>query len=329
MTSSISAMNSTIITELDILRRIAVTETAGVFKARAYATAIKAIQAWPPIRTAADVPPAAKGDGIGKEIRVKIHKILENGSLDIDPATRARATALEAFQGIYGVGPKKAEQLIDAGYTTIAELRTAAAANPKLFNKNQHIGLRYYEDLQLRIPRAEMDAHATLLMAHRPPALEGIIVGSYRRGAANSGDIDMLIRTMDPAEDAAAHLRSYVAILQTRGYIKEVLAHGDHKCLAISQLPGAPARRLDLLVTPPAEFPYAVLYFTGCDTFNVAMRAHALTRGFTLNEHALTQVSTGKPVGGARREADIFAALRLAWKEPHERTGADAVVSLT
>jgi DNA polymerase IV len=326
MTSS--AMNSTIIAELDILRRLAVTETAGVFKARAYATAIKAIQAWPPVCRVADVPPAAKGDGIGKEVRIKIHKILENGSLDIDPAVRARAVTLEAFQGIYGVGPKKAEQLIDAGYTSIAELRAVVATNPKFFNKNQQIGLRYYEDLQLRIPRAEMDAHATLLMAHRPPALEGIIVGSYRRGAANSGDIDMLIRTMDPAEDAAAHLRDYVTILTARGYIKEVLAHGDHKCLAISQLPGAPARRLDLLVTPPAEFPYAVLYFTGCDTFNVAMRAHALTRGFTLNEHALTQVSTGKTVGGARREADIFAALRLAWKEPHERTGADAVVTL-
>ena len=239
---------------------------------------------------------------------------------------RARATALEAFQGIYGVGPKKAEQLIDDGYTSIAELRAATAASPKLFNRNQHIGLRYYEDLQLRIPRDEMDTHATLLMAHRPPALEGIIVGSYRRGAANSGDIDMLIRTMDSTADAAAHLRDYVAILTARGYIKEVLAHGDHKCLAISQLPGAPARRLDLLVTPPAEFRFAVLYFTGCDTFNVAVRAHALTRGFTLNEHALTQVSTGKAVGGIKAERDIFSALRLAWKEPHERTGPDAVV---
>jgi DNA polymerase/3'-5' exonuclease PolX len=321
-------MNTTIIAELDILRRLAVTETAGIFKARAYATAIKAIQAWPPICASADLPPATKGDGIGKEIRVKIHKIIETGSLDIDPAIRARATALEAIQGIYGVGPKKAEQLIDAGYTTIAALRAAVTTNPKLFNKNQHIGLRYYEDLQLRIPRDEMDAHAALLMAHRPPALEGVIVGSYRRGAANSGDIDMLIRTMDSATDAAAHLRDYVAILTSRGYIKEVLAHGDHKCLAISQIPGAPARRLDLLVTPPAEFPFAVLYFTGCDTFNVAMRAHALTRGFTLNEHALTQVSTKKTVGGVRNEADIFAALRLVWKEPTQRTGPGAVVAL-
>lgn len=320
----------TIVAELDILRRIAVTESAGVFKARAYANAIKAIQAWPtPIYGVADVPAAAKGDGIGKEIRIKILRIIEEGCLDIPEADRARATALEAFQGIYGVGPKKAEQLIDAGYTTIAEIRAAQAANPKFLNKNQQIGLRYYDELQLRIPRAEMDAHAATLMAHKPAALEGVIVGSYRRGAANSGDIDMLIRTANPAVDAGAALSDFVAALRTAGYIREVLAHGDHKCLAISQLPSQPARRLDLLVTPPAEFPFAVFYFTGCDTFNVQVRSHALELGFTLNEHALTHIASGKPVGGIKMERDIFTALKLVWREPHERTGPDAVVSVT
>lgn len=333
-------LKTKIISELDILRRIAVTESAGVFKARAYASAIKAIQAWPaPVYSAADVPPAAKGDGIGKEIRIKIARIIEEGSLDIPEADRARATALEAFQGIYGVGPKKAEQLIAAGYTTIAQIRAAQAANPKFLNKNQQIGLRYYDDLQLRIPRAEMDAHAATLMAHKPAALEGVIVGSYRRGAANSGDIDMLIRTADPAVDAGAALSDFVSALRAAGYIREVLAHGDHKCLAISQLAGSavsagaatakPARRLDLLVTPPAEFPFAVFYFTGCDTFNVRVRSHALELGFTLNEHALTHIASGKPVGGIKTERDIFTALKLVWREPHERTGPDAVVSVT
>lgn len=320
----------TIISELDILRRIAVTESAGVFKARAYANAIKAIQAWAaPVYCVADVPAATKGDGIGKEIRIKILRIIEEGCLDIPEADRARATALEAFQGIYGVGPKKAEQLIDAGYTTIAQIRAAQAANPKLLNKNQQIGLRYYDDLQLRIPRTEMDSHAAILMAHKPAALEGVIVGSYRRGAANSGDIDMLIRTADPAVDAGAALSDFVTALRAAGYIREVLAQGDHKCLAISQLSGAAARRLDLLVTPPAEFPFAVFYFTGCDTFNVSVRQKALDLGFTLNEHALTHVASGKPVGGIKTERDIFAALKLVWREPHERTGPDAVVSVT
>lgn len=311
--------------ELDILRRISTTETAGVFKARSYAAAIKAIEALPTLETAADLPPPKKGDGLGAEIRKKIAHILEHGSLDIPADVRTSATALEAFQNIYGVGPKKAQDLIAAGYTTVAQLRVAAAANPKLLNKNQQVGLRYYDDLLTRIPRAEMDRHAATLMDAKPAVLEGIIVGSYRRGASNSGDIDMLIRTATSSVDAGAALATFVATLKASGYIREVLAQGPHKCLAISQLPGAPARRLDLLVTPPEEFPFAVFYFTGCDTFNVAVRSHALERGFTLNEHALTQVSTGKPVGGIRSERDIFTVLKLQWREPHERTGPDAV----
>jgi DNA polymerase/3'-5' exonuclease PolX len=173
-----------------------------------------------------------------------------------------------------------------------------------------------------------MDAHAAQLMAAKPAALEGVIVGSYRRGRPDSGDIDMLIRTTDAAVDAGKALADYVKQLRGTGYIKEVLAIGEHKCLAISQLPGEKARRLDLLVTPPEEFPFAVLYFTGSDGFNVRMRQLALERGFTLNEHALTHVKTGKTVGGIKAEADIFAALKMEWREPVDRTGPEAVVQI-
>jgi len=120
--------NSKIIAELRVLERLAATETAGTFKARAYASAIKTIGTWPPILSVADVPPAAKGDGIGKEIRVKIGKIVEHGFLDIDPEARMRASCFEIFQGIYGVGPKKAEELIDAGYRSIADVRAASSS---------------------------------------------------------------------------------------------------------------------------------------------------------------------------------------------------------
>ena len=314
-----------IISELETLRKLAATETAGTFKVRSYAAAIKALQALPyPIVTLADLPAPAAGDGLGAKIREKIATILTEGSLPISPEARARATALAAFQQIYGVGPKKAEQLVAAGYTTIAGLR---AANPDLLNRNQHTGLRYYEALLTRIPRTEMDAHAALLLARKPAALEGTIVGSYRRGRPDSGDIDMLLCSTG---DAAAALAAYVTALQSAGYVREVLAHGDHKCLAIAALPGSTAtpRRLDLLVTPPAEYPFAVFYFTGSDTFNVAVRSHALSKGFTLNEHALTALKSGRTVMGIKTERDIFTALRIAWREPHERTGPDQVVKV-
>jgi DNA polymerase/3'-5' exonuclease PolX len=315
-----------IIAELETLRKLAATETAGTFKVRSYVAAIKALQALPhPVTAITDLPPPTAGDGLGAKIREKIATILTTGSLPITAEARARATALAAFQQIYGVGPKKAEQLVAAGYTTIPALRTATAANPDLLNRNQHTGLRYYEALLTRIPRTEMDAHAALLLSHKPAALEGTIVGSYRRGRPDSGDIDMLLCSTG---DAAAALTAYVTALQSAGYIREVLAHGDHKCLAIAALPGGTPRRLDLLVTPPAEYPFAVFYFTGSDTFNVAVRSHALTCGFTLNEHALTALKSGRTVTGIKTERDIFTALRIAWREPHERTGAEAFATV-
>jgi DNA polymerase (family 10) len=84
---------------------------------------------------------------------------------------------------------------------------------------------------------------------------------------------------------------------------------------------------LDLLVTPPAEFPFAVLYFTGSDTINVRMRQLALEKGYTLNEHALTKVKTSETVTGLKTERDIFDFLKMEWREPEERTGADALVA--
>jgi DNA polymerase IV len=318
-------MNSLIIKELDVLRRTSASEDAGVFKSRQYASAIKTIKAInSEIKTLADVP-TGKGTGIGKKIQEKISEILATGALA--SADRARtfkgADALEAFQKIYGVGPKKAADLVAAGYTTIETLAAAAAVEPKLLNKNQRIGLLYYADLQERIPRSEMEAHEAVLMGHKPDDLQGVIVGSYRRGRPDSGDIDMMICQRGTGFST---LESYVEDLRDIGYLKEVLALGEHKCLAISQLPGKPARRLDLLITPPNSFAASILYFTGSDGFNIAMRQVAKDKGWTLNEHGLFRTATGVQVSGLRDERDIFTGLRLQWKEPHERTGAEAVI---
>ncbi len=321
-----------ILADLDVLRRTSSTEPAGVFKARSYEAAMKFLKELPkPITSLEDLPPYKKGDGLTGKLREKVVEKITTGLMAEAEKARAERNpdAIESFMNIYGVGPKKALDLIQAGYRSIADLRAAAAANPKLLNKNQQVGLRYYDDLLQRIPRAEMDAHASTLMGAKPSALEGVIVGSYRRGRPDSGDIDMLIRTTDAAVDAGKALAEYVKTLKAAGYIKEVLAQGEHKCLAICQMPGASAaRRLDLLVTPPAEFPFAVLYFTGSDNFNVRMRQLALERGYTLNEHALTELKTKSPVLGLKTERDIFAFLKMEWREPVERTGADAVITL-
>jgi DNA polymerase beta len=194
--------------------------------------------------------------------------------------------------------------------------------------KTQKLGLQYYEDIQKRIPRTEMKAHEDLLLGELPQGMKGTIVGSYRRGAETSGDIDMLI-TMDVGQDERTRaFHAYVKGLRDKGYIVEELSKGDQKHLSIVRLaPDATARRLDLLVIPVEQFPYALLYFTGSSDFNVGFRRHALKQGYTLNEHEMKpkEKSNAKDVPSVKTEEDVFAFLGLEYKEPKERTGASAV----
>ena len=86
------------------------------------------------------------------------------------------------------------------------------------------------------------------------------------------------------------------------------------------------ARRLDIKVYPADQFPFAVLYFTGSDYFNRSMRLYCHKRGLSLSDHGLTHVIRHRREAiheGAsvpcRSERDIFDAIGLPYRMPHER----------
>ena len=71
--------------------------------------------------------------------------------------------------------------------------------------------------------------------------------------------------------------------------------------------PPVPAfRRIDIRLIPIDQYYFGILYFTGSDLFNKQMRAHALDKGFTLNEYCI------RPVGatGLCVCADIFLSIQ-------------------
>lgn len=322
----------TIIDSLEILRK---RDTANkeVFSARAYAKVIAQLKTHDkPITSYEDV----KGiKGIGAKMEAKIKEILETGVLQ--SAQKAKELynidALEALQNIYGVGPAAATALVKAGITSIEQLRESIKENPKLLNDKQKIGLKYYEDLLERIPRNEMIEHHKIIQDLKPDTMvdyEIEIVGSYRREAITSGDIDVLIRVPSNVNSKTAkkNLALYVKALENAGYIKEILALGEHKCMAISKT-DIVARRLDLLMTPDEEYAYALLYFTGSDRFNVAFRQYALDRGYSLNEHTLTRVREGvKEVPYMESEKDIFKFIGLRYIEPSKRIDGKQIISV-
>lgn len=321
-----------IIEALDVLRKKE-TQEKNVFKARAYAKVISELRAYErPIREMSDI---ANMPGVGARIRDKIQEILQTGQLKAAEVVKADVTVniREALLKIYGVGPVKAAALIkDHSIRSIAHLRELYASDPSILNDKQAVGLKYYEDVNARIPRTEMETHKMLLMkairaSH--PEFVAEIVGSYRRGASDSGDIDMLVTLPDTVSEShkKTAFNRLVEHLTLDGYVVEALAKGPSKFMGICRLheENSAGRRLDILMTGAQEYPYAVLYFTGSDKFNMAMRKYALGRGYTMNEHAMKPTAGAVAPPAMRTEADIFEFLGLEYVSPEHRSDGKAL----
>lgn len=298
-----------------------------IYKARAYAKVIAQIKSLPgPIHGMEDLEGV---EGIGEKIRAKIVEILETGKLEAaEKIKEERAIEVtDNLMQIYGVGPVKAKELVEKhNIRSFTDLTKSIQEKPSLLNDKQKIGLKYVKDLQLRIPRSEMDQHNVLLKREIRQAHNGFVyemVGSYRRGANDSGDIDVLM-TLPSNVATAEGAKSFKKLcdkLVSIGYITDVLALGDKKCMGVCRLSqDSPARRIDLLVTHQEEYPFAVLYFTGSDKFNIAMRKHALEQGYTMNEHGLKKVKEDVAnIPTMKDEHDIFTFLKYPYVAPTER----------
>ncbi|GAA6048993.1 hypothetical protein JCM3770_005430 [Rhodotorula araucariae] len=280
--------------------------------------------------------------GIGPKMARKIieinrtgtHRRLSKFETDADKAHKL-------FSGIYGVSSATAQDLYAAGARSIADLRREPARFG--FTKAASmIGLEYYEDLLDRIPRAEMTElyEAVRAIAREiDPKLVVECMGSYRRGADSSGDIDLLV-TRDPA-DGKTHegmVRRLWRRLRKAGIAQYELSTPegwddlDAKINGLCKLPreGAKMRRIDVLGVPWDEMPAAMIYFTGNDHFNRSLRLKARRHGYRLNQRGLykdvsrdprsgDKLTEGVRVKGIESERDIFRVLKVQWCRPEER----------
>ena len=254
--------------------------------------------------------------GIGKSIQEKLEIFTKTGTLPIieeEKALLQKYRAMEVFTDIYGVGEKKAEELINEEIYTIEELKK----HQSLLNDKQKIGLAYYHDILKRIPRKEINVYDKIFREIYGENME--IVGSYRRNKPDSGDIAVILTgTSDEYID-------FIDTLIDRKIILEVLSRGPTKCLVIAKLPRHKiARRVDFLFSPATSYAFALLYFTGSKEFNTNMRERALRMGYTLNEHGFSKMEGRKK--GAKidkvfpSEDAIFEFLQMKYKAPNERT---------
>jgi DNA ligase (NAD+) len=324
---NIKRLNETY-TELMLILAYIMRHNKDFMRARAYNNAHETISTFVGDITS---PEQLKGKkGIGNAIYQKLIDYNETGTLSVIERNKdvlEKKKTVDVFSDIYGVGEKKAEELADKGIKSITELEKR---KDELLNDKQKIGLKYYNDILQRIPRDEIvDFEKQIASSFPTDDTDGRyeIVGSYRRGLSNSGDIDIIITSKNPNI-----FKTFIDSLIDKNIIIEVLSRGKTKCLVIAKLPyNQYARRVDFLYASPDEFAFSILYFTGSKGFNTTMRERALNMGYTLNEHGFSKMENRKKGDKLEQhfptEKSIFEFLKMDYKLPTERIDSTAVVA--
>jgi len=289
------------------------------FKVKAYEKVIEAIELLDKdIETLEDIKSIK---GVGKKIEDKLIEFLNTGNItEADNALNDPRYILgNKLKSIYGVGPAKINDLM-AKIKDFDELKE----HPELLNEKQKIGLKYYDDMNLRIPITEGRKHFKIVdkilkSLDKDKDIEFEFVGSYRRKNKDMGDIDILIKNKQ-----GLVLKDIIKQLEGSGYIIEKLALGNNKFMGLCKLsPELPARRIDILIADPSHYYFALLYFTGSYSFNIYMRKIALKKGLSLSEYGFKDISNSKIIIDTsdiiHSEEDIFKYLEMTYVEPSKR----------
>ena len=318
-------LNENLIDLLDELAKFMV-KRGEPFRARAYQKAQESIITHPNEINPTNYQQLISLPGVGETIVKKIREYIQSGTLRL--LERERADPKNIFSDIYGIGPKKAADLVNKGITSIQQLRDK---QDDLLNNVQKIGLTHYEDVLKRIPRKEVEEYngvfEKLFDEIKESDSQFEIVGSFRRGAKTSGDIDIIVTSENKNV-----FKNFIDKLLEEKIIVELLSRGNTKSLVVTKLPSSDTvRRVDFMYTSKEEYPFAILYFTGSKIFNTVMRGRALTMGYSLNEHGLYKMD-GKKKGAKLdkifdNEKEVFDFLKMEYKEPNQRIDGRSVVS--
>ncbi|KAJ1413567.1 hypothetical protein B484DRAFT_352832 [Ochromonadaceae sp. CCMP2298] len=294
---------------------------------------------------------------VGDKMRTTIQEILDTGkskklkALKEDP----RNSAIVDLSRVWGVGHTSACKMFNQGVHSVQELR-ARGDQESLLNAQQQVGLKYLEELEIKIPRAEVQRiHSAVAeeCARIAPEAECIVCGSYRRGRSECGDVDVLIVPREESglnELPRSTLSALVLALEKSGFLTNHLSlpsgyrsliesgvlspetrlyHGSrYSYMGVCLLsdPGI-HRRIDMKIYPRSSLACALLYFTGNDHFNRRLRHHASKLGFALDDKALQQV-TRDPSNQiiwrsnaipCATEADVLVQLGVRYVKPSDR----------
>jgi len=295
------------------------------FKPRAYLNAARAIEALDePLDKVIAEERLGAIKGIGEALQKKIKELAATGKLAYyDDLVAATPPGLVAMLDIPGLGPKKIKALHDTlGIETVEQLEAACqqgkVAELKGFGEKTAINIR--EGIKRRRAYASRhlisdalpiaDALLESLRSH-PSVSRCSTAGSLRRFREVIGDIDLLASSKRPTE--------VLDFFTKLPEVSSVIAKGETKASVLLR----DGLQSDLRVVSDAEYPFALMYFTGSKEHNIALRQRAIAAGLRLNEYGLfrSKVETRDPALrlDCRTEEEVFEKLGLHYVAPEMR----------
>jgi len=246
--------------------------------------------------------------GIGPSLGATIEAFVQYGSKakleELQELAGNIPQYIDMFTKIYDVGVVTATKFYNEGYRSLDDIPIETLTHA------QRLGLKYYNELNTRIPRDEVTRMFSGVRKSIGSMVDKLqVVGSYRRGKPTSGDIDIL------AVSDTETLQDLVDKLIEDRVVKDVLGLGATMFRGITT---RPYRRIDIRLVKQDEYPCALMYFTGSKDFNTYMRRRAISMYMKLNEYHLYFDYDGS-TAEIRVERQIFIALDMEYVSPKDR----------
>ena len=298
------------------------------FRARNYEKAAKSVAGYGGDVDLLDETALRKIPGVGSSIAAKIIQFQRTGTIaELEDLRASVPDGVREMTRIPALGPKRAFQLYrELGIGSIAEL--SAAIDDGRLKDLRGFGAKSEDKLRRGIELAQSFGQRVPLnvasdVAERIVAAISAVpgcercehAGSLRRFRETIGDVDILAA----ASDSGPLMRT---LTELPG-VTDVIARGEAKTsVRISTAhvsTGHPAEaggiQVDLRVVPAHCWGAAMLYFTGSQAHNVAIREIAVRNKLKLSEYGLFDVESGGLLVSATEE-EVYARLGMAWVPP-------------
>jgi DNA polymerase (family 10) len=300
-------------------------QNANPFRIRAYRNAVRTVETVTvPLRRwveegrqLTDLP------GIGKEMASHIQEMVETGTLGFRDELLAEVPrSLIELMRLPGLGPKKARRVWDELKIGSVDELEAAAKEGRIATlagfgaKSQEkilagIAEHRQQGSRVLLNEAERSVEPLLAWLRAIPEVERLeVAGSYRRRKETVGDVDLLAIASRPIPVMEA-FRAYAQV-------DKVLMAGDTRSSVVL----GSGLQVDLRVVPAECYGAALVYFTGSKEHNVKLRRRGVERGLKISEYGVFRLETDEVEGACiagREEAEVYAAVGLAWIPPELR----------